>query len=601
MKSPIWTPLTRYPLTERLSQLPKVHARTVRVNIVSEQLMDDVCQRLSPFLQKRDKNGQRLPLDILDLWPGAGLLSSKINDLLQPRRHILLEPALKSFGQFLEPLAASKSCYTLEQMDVYSQNNWPSVIKRLLPEQKPLKSKIAGEMKNNDTLLVLANPAAPNSILNHYTPARWWGAVMEDCLNQAGFHEYGSVRILALMPQVEAKIVLPQTMADRNRPALLTESVAKQAMEVACCYDDLSWVGLKGIDLYNKISERVSERSAALQISTPPGREVPAIRLAPAQPNTTKKSLPHTPRIGTEHHDRLIKKMKSSDKSVAAKARTALGADNRAAYYRELSVQKQLTIDAKMNELARLADSIDTPTSSLQNLDQQIGSLTDELTELIGNVHYKVFRTKDRLLDETRASRIGDGNFDDAALMWDRRPFEPLGIDVDELYPRHPTSLLFFEADENCIAAQKLSQVSVERRAEVAQLFDTLTRVFRSKNDMTVAELIQSLMPELTTDQVLRAIPGLLAYADKRWKDGSLPDKRTVEEEKKDAPISERVDYDFRGWRVRSLSVELLWEIILLYEKNAQDLSALQLSRIIGATLTTFRAGESTDGMKRMH
>ncbi|OQE29922.1 hypothetical protein PENSTE_c002G04582 [Penicillium steckii] len=600
MRSPIWTPLARYPLTERLNQLPKVHAKTVRVNIVSEQLMDDVCQRLSPFLHKRDKDGQRMPLDILDLWPGAGLVSSKINELLQPRRHILLEPALKSFSQFLKPLAASKPCYALEQMDVYSQNDWPSVIKRLLPEQQSQKPKVVGEMRNNDTLLVLANPAAPNSILNHYTPGRWWGAVMEDCLNQAGFHEYGSVRILALMPQVEARIALPQTMADRNRPALLTESVAKQATEVACCYNDLSWVGLKGVDLYNKISERVSERSAALQISTPPGREVPAIRLAPVQPNITKKSLPHTPRIGTEHHDGLVKKMKSSDKSVAAKARTALGADNRAAYYRELSVQKQLTIDEKMNELARLASLLDTPTASLQNLDQQIGSLTDELAELIGNVHYKVFRTKDRLLDETRASRVGDGSFDQAALLWDQRPFEPLGIDMDELYPRHPTSILFFEADENCIAVQKLSQVAVERRAEVAQLFDTLTRVFRSKNDMTVAELIQNLVPELTTNQVLRAIPGLLAYADKRWKDDGPTNARAVDEQK-ETPISGRIEYDFRGWRVRSLPVELLWDIILLYEKNAQDLSALQLSRIIGATLTTFRAGESPDGMKRMH
>ena len=163
-----------------------------------------------------------MPLDILDLWPGAGILSSRINDLLRPRRHILLEPALKSFGQFLEPLAASNPCYTLEQMDVYSQTNWSGVFNRLLPEQQPLPSKEPGKLKNNNTLLVIANPAVPNSILNHYTPARWWGAVMEDCLNQSGLHEYGSVRILALMPQVEARIVLPQTMADRNRPALLT-------------------------------------------------------------------------------------------------------------------------------------------------------------------------------------------------------------------------------------------------------------------------------------------------------------------------------------------------------------------------------------------
>lgn len=541
-----------------------------------------------------------MPLDILDLWPGAGILSSRINDLLRPRRHILLEPALKSFGQFLEPLAASNPCYTLEQMDVYSQTNWSGVFNRLLPEQQPLPSKEPGKLKNNNTLLVIANPAVPNSILNHYTPARWWGAVMEDCLNQSGLHEYGSVRILALMPQVEARIVLPQTMADRNRPALLTESVALRTIEVAGCQEDLSWIGLKGIDLYNKIGEQVSQRSKDLNTVTPTGRETPTIRFAPAHPRPTKNSLPHTPRIGTEWHDNLTKKMKSLDKKVASKARTALGADNKAAYYRQLTIEKQLAIDDKMNELAALAASTNTPTSDLHKLDEQIGTLSKELAELIGTIHYSVLRTKDRLLDEGRAGRICDTNSEDAPLLWDRRPFEPLSIDINELYPREPTSILFFEADENSIAVRKLSQVAEGRRNEVAQLFDTLARVFRSKNDMTVAELIQNLLPDLTTDKVVQQIPGLLPYANKRLKgDGSTSDPKTVDEG--ETPFLAGVECDFGGWRVRTLPAELLWDIILLYEKHAQDLSVLQLSRVIGATLTTFRAGESMDGQKRMH
>ncbi|KAJ5396680.1 hypothetical protein N7509_004793 [Penicillium cosmopolitanum] len=600
MRTPIWTPLSRYPVTEPLSLIPKVHNRTVRVNIVSEQLIGDVFQRLSPYLQKRNSNGDRTPLDILDLWPGAGVLSSKINDYLQPRRHVLLEPALKSFGQFLEPLAASKPCYTLENMDIYSQKNWTGVFSRLLPEQEPLPPRKSGEMRNNDTLLVLANPAVPNSELNHYTPARWWGALMEDCLNQSGLHEYGSVRMLAVMPQTEARIVLPQTMADRNRPALLTESVALNAIEAASSSEDISWVGLKGLSVYDRIEKRVSERGAAFK--TPPGREMPQIRFAPEHPKPTKKALPHTPRISTELHENLTKKMNSKEKGIASKARTALGADNRAAYYRELTISKQLAIDAKMSELARLAACPNTPTADLRDIDEKIGLLTKELAEVIGTIHYGILRIKDRLIDEERAARVGNANFDDAALLWDRRPFEPLKIDTTELYPREPMSVLFFEADENCIAVRKLSKVAEERRTDVARLFDAIARVFRGKNDMSVAELLQTLLPNLTTDQVLQEIPGLVAYADKRLRcDRGEIDPNITRVGEEDTQLLKMIECDFSGWRVRTLSAEVLWDIILLYEQHAQDLSALQLSRVIGATLTTFGAGESADGVKRMH
>lgn len=423
---------------------------------------------------------------------------------------------------------------------------------------------------------------------------------MEDCLSQSGLHEYGSVRILAVMPQTEARIVLPQTMADRNRPALLTESVALSAIEVASSNEDISWVGLKGIGVYDRVQKRVSERGAAFK--TPPGREMPQIRFAPQHPKPTKKSLPHTPRISTELHVNLTKKMNGKDKAVASKARTALGADNRAAYYRELTISKQLAIDSKMSELAQLAASTNAPTADLRDIDEKIALLTKDLAEVIGTIHYGILRTKDRLIDEERASRVGNANFDDAALLWDRRPFEPLKIDTTELYPREPMSVLYFEADENCIAARTLSKVAEERRTDVARLFDAIARVFRGKNDMSVAELIQNLLPNLTTEQVVQEIPGLLAYSDKRLKcDGSGVDAERAMADGGDTQLLERIECDFSGWRVRTLSAEILWEIILLYEQHAQDLSALQLSRVIGATLTTFGAGESPDGVKRMH
>ncbi|KAJ5111298.1 hypothetical protein N7532_001833 [Penicillium argentinense] len=551
-----------------------------------------ILQRASPFLLRNK------PVDILDLWPGSGLLSSKINDLLKPRRHILLDPGKSSYRRFLKPLAASKPCYTLEFMDIYTEEKWTDVFKKFLPEQQQAPTA-AGRVPKNDTLLVLAQPPEPTSASNHYTPARWWSQVMESCLHKAGLHQYGSVRVLAVMPEAEAAKCLPRTMTDRSRPSILTETVASQTLPLASTYMEPRYEHFKGWDLATRINARVAERSAELGITTPKKRDAPMMRLAPEQPTVGKGStnykldLPYLPRPRTEFHDELEARLASEDPKIARSARAAIRMDNRRQRTIVALTDLQLAIDAKMNELARLAADPHTLTTDLRARDREINATIKKLQAVSSESHFRSLGNYARYVDESRTASLGNRSLDESPLLWDRRPFDPLRVDAEaEIYPHKPMAVLYFEADETPAYQHKLEQVPLERREGVIEIFDALTRIFTTQNLMSIADLLHAIMPSRTIEDILRDdIPSLIPYADK-----SVKQKCPVgwEHHARD-PMSSvlgRLDYDLSSWRVRCLPVDILWDIVLAYQKNSLDLSVLQFSRLIGATVTSYRAGD---------
>jgi transcription factor 1 len=63
----------------------------------------------------------------------------------------------------------------------------------------------------------------------------------------------------------------------------------------------------------------------------------------------------------------------------------------------------------------------------------------------------------------------------------------------------------------------------------------------------------------------------------------------------------ENLDYRLDGVRVRSLPSSVLWDTFLEYQKGDLKLSAMQLNRVLGGTLTSFRSGDYLLTHKRLH
>ncbi|KAE8357243.1 hypothetical protein BDV27DRAFT_92338 [Aspergillus caelatus] len=607
-----WTPVPHLPLTEALYKCFPLTAKRKSIRkaeIASEKLCDDVLNRLSPFILRNPA------VDILDLWPGAGLWSSKINELLKPRRHVLIEPELRLYKPLLLPLTENNPSYKLLSADIHAIADWQSILSTHFPEQGPSNRDNSGILPKNDTLLILANPPPVASKKDHYTPARWWSVFMEACMHQTGLHAYGSVRMIASLPISDAQQVIPRTIIERKRPAILTENVALHAFEVAAPRDPSAWATLKGWDLVTANTSRVAQRAAEQGVPTPPGRELPPIPLAPESPDQGTIPVPYVPRAFTEWHEKVWKKITTDTPGKEGKRSptqrrglTQLNKENRDVYTRQCQATAIAEIDELTNTLSRTAANPRESSATLGPILDKIEAARSTLDQISSEVHYEVLKEVPAVVDNKREA-LHTGNFDDAILHWDRRPFEPLLITPEELYPRETErSILYFEADPNPVAVQKLNQLDPSQRDAPLRLFEALSLTIGTRNLMTVAEFLELVFPGRPINDIVKAIPGLAVFATKTPKPDfdNLP--KTIHgspgaREPLDpvACYQENLDYNLSDVRVRTLSTSTLWDIFIEYQKKGNtSLSTVQLSRLLGGTLTSFRTGD-LELRKRYH
>ncbi|KAL2836599.1 hypothetical protein BJX68DRAFT_274492 [Aspergillus pseudodeflectus] len=615
-----WSPLSRYPLTESLSKfMPTAGNAGKKPVFVSESLCDDILQRLSPYLLRNR------PVDILDLWPGPGLFSSKINDFLKPRRHVLVEPDLKKFKDFLEPLAQSRSCYELVSTKIQTEKDWgPALLSKHFPEQGPSCTDNSGPLPRNDTLLVLASPPPPTSTKDHFTVSRWFMTLMEACLQQRQLNTYGSVRLLVSVGAKDAKTILPSLIHERQRPAILTEQAARHAFLVAATDDSASgdWAFQKQYDILRDGAARVAQRASEAGVVTPVEREfsLSTLELAPDGSLVGKIPAPYQPRIKTAQHEKYIAAFQTFDNArpespdydklrrARNRAFTRLNQENRQAYARKLVVDKYAQLDELNKSISRLAADQTTKLTDFDPVIKEIEAVEESIAEWMSEHHFDTSRAVPYLVDDRLAS-LHSGSFDDAVLLWDRRPFEPLLIGSEEIYPRETSKcLLYFEADPNAYAARKLQQLTPEQRYIAYDALEAYTLSLTGLQIHTIKNVTDCLFPALTTNEIIKAIPSLAQYASKRPKADfdSLPKTVHHNPEYKIPPLpsslktqdpvycyQENLDYDLSSVRSRVLPISTLWDLFAKYATDCdpKQHSIVQLTRYFGGTVTTARGG----------
>ncbi|KAJ5119768.1 hypothetical protein N7448_010437 [Penicillium atrosanguineum] len=558
--------------------------KLAKAEIINEELTNDILKRLSPYLQ------QNTPVDILDLWPSSGVFSSQVNKYLKPRRHLLVEPNKKNYGKSLKRLVKGGGGYEMVSLDPYSLYDWSEVFAKHLPEQGPPNTE-GQVLPRNDTLLVLANIPEQRSIRDHFTPSRWWSVMMESCLNQRGVHMYGSVRILASLPGNSKCSVLPRTVIDRRRTSMLTETVAQHAFEVASTYENETWQSLKHWDNLVLNRERVAERTAANNIITPAGREIPPLELAPKSPRPGKLSQMYMLRPRVEWHDTVmdrIAKESSTNKVVRRDAQVALyslNLDNKQAWWCHHVAKIELEEDEASRSLARIAADTSKYPEELERADKRSAGMRDTVEKLLQGTHHRVMRGHDRVADDGRVLNDA-GSFDNSMLIHDRRPFEALRIHPDDQFPRLPRTIVYFEADPN--------PPCDEKRVELVELFDTLSSISSTRDQLNLAELYNFIFPLRTANEIVKEFPILAKYAMKRLKPGYgtmlLPDPTLDPND----CFQENIDYDLSYARIRRLPVSLIWDILLQYQNSGPGVSPMQFNRLLGGTLTGAVTGGSS-------
>ncbi|CAO2656407.1 Nn.00g052100.m01.CDS01 [Neocucurbitaria sp. VM-36] len=188
----------------------------VRPQIVSPDLCDDVLKYIGHTLEKHKG------CDILDINPGAGLWSRKLHDLLQPRSHVLLEPRHDKFQDYLDPLlTAPGSTYSLVAEDPCELDTYRAMVTdRVFPHQKPRSRDDPHAQEPNNTLLVTGSlvwdPRLPGlgfdsmakQLFHHFAAA----ASTNDL-----FHAFGLVRTLFWVQQEDFSPMIAQSMAGMQK------------------------------------------------------------------------------------------------------------------------------------------------------------------------------------------------------------------------------------------------------------------------------------------------------------------------------------------------------------------------------------------------
>ncbi|KAK2759793.1 hypothetical protein FQN54_002527 [Arachnomyces sp. PD_36] len=548
-----WATSGTYPLSEALWKASgqKLRRDQSRVDIISPSLCDDVLKRLAPSLQNRP------PCDIIDIFPGVGLFSSKLHDLVKPRRHILIEPSTKIYLPFLQPLLdRPSSAYHHLKWNPLELDTYDKLFEEgHLPEQGAGKSKGEHERyATNDTLLVLANLTYQRSLtpLKSKTPVAFIiSQYLKATFSQSLFHRYGAVRIIATLPSDDSDVILPRLVNDRKKTSVLTEASALSLHQVAGV--QTGWMTSKEWDMLETSAEEAAKKAQGKEIQLPEGREPEKILSAPFPKKHSKGDPPGVLRTKYDWHDELteleaafdrgeidtkkikpLKKKKGvantdanpSEKEAAALKRRKrfmtlryrISQENREFYaaFQLVDLQEQID-DLEQTIAIELVRNTEADKASIESQRAELVRLKSDLQTCLASSSHESLRRALAFMDDRRGYRNGGK---DPLLLWERRKYEPMRIHPDEVYPRNPCSILDFQPDPN---APILASTTPDEMHDVNDFADEYPPTYRiflhllnhvsSSNTKSVPELLDTMFSGRPIEEIVRAVPSLLQVA----------------------------------------------------------------------------------------
>lgn len=411
---------------------PPVSGDKTRVNIVSERLCDDILDRLGKSLQKHQG------CDLIDIYPGAGLWSSKLNEFLQPRSHIMMEPDAELYTPFLKPLLDKEGTALIPKSGIIWENLNSALSPNHLPHQQAYSRRDENSNKRNDTLLVSCNLA--------FHPRRRFVAFesiamlllhqfMDAIKNSSLFWKYGQVRMLIWVRREDKTNLLPRLIQKRRRTALDGELLCDSIHEV---------VGWNGREYSQFTRDTTTDRASALavwkrmkkaKVETPEGRETDALKQAMQDSKLKKREAP-LPGTTPPALERLYLDVLTSLQESGPR----IGTDS---HQNMTRLKWRLTSEEKGNEMKHRFqlkfDEISALKASGMASDTQITAMENELSEKIGRLPVASLSDFTSIRDNLHLYRQGGG---EPVLHWDKRPYEPLLGHVEEFYPNADCSLL---------------------------------------------------------------------------------------------------------------------------------------------------------------
>ncbi|KAI0965805.1 hypothetical protein F4678DRAFT_311629 [Xylaria arbuscula] len=467
-----------------------------RVNVVSDKLCDDILTYIGPSLERHRG------CDILDIYPGAGVWSSKLHQFLQPRSHILLEPDEELYRPLLQPLLDRPGTSLIPKSGII----WRELNSVLTPEFLPHQTIPDDPTVRNDTLLVTANLAfhPKKRFLNFESMASLILHQLVDAIrNSSLFQRYGLVRMLIWTRPDDKASFLPRNIQRRRRQSLENDLVCEWVHEVCGNEAESSGWYVRDEAIDNASLSETIKRMRAAKLQIPPGREPAGFREA-----LTRKKVPVPGNQAPTYHRRYHGVL--DDLQTANVEEGAFSRDSE-----DFKLMKQYTWRAstdvrKGQNLHHFSSGLDSIIALRQSKKAtkaaakaiQAAELTwqSELRDSTKTFLNEFITYKDNLYAFRRTPRL---------LEWDRREYEPMNVQAEEFFPNIHCSLL----DIQPRAPHPLLRQTGPKSNRAANVFDILMGSLFQQGTYPIGPNLNAIWP------------GAADYILPRWKSGQDPSR----------------------------------------------------------------------------
>jgi transcription factor 1 len=416
--------------------------------------------------------------DILDINPGPAIWSSKVHQLLQPRKHILMEPE-EIYSPFIEPLLeATDSTFALHRGSGIVFSQLDSVLsKEQLPNQEELSRDDPRSFEPNETLLVLANisfypkrPFKGFSSVAHLLLHQMVGSIV----HRNFFHKYGQVRMLIWMVDGDRFLALPRHVHTRKKSSVEYAVSCSHITEVASSTLPQKHFP-RHFDAEIESARRIKARMEANGIETPAGRESVFFQqlsgiTTGAQGLTKTRAEVHRfstelPALEAQYAAKEFGKytVEGGDPTQIIPRReiTRRGPKRVSDFYSPLYNRMKTLRHLKDSFDRRIAENATWISEQRDLLSQQAvihnstGSDAQAERERLLALRKELGERVDSMLDHQNSRMMATqletdrcSRTDPPGFLYDRREEEPLRVKADEFFPKHELALLDFEPRE---------------------------------------------------------------------------------------------------------------------------------------------------------
>lgn len=557
-----------------------------RRDIINPELCDEALALLRPSLPKP------ATCDVIDINPGAGIWSQRLNAVLKPRRHVFVETEYGKYKDALAPLLRRReSSYRLAPTIRDALDEKQDFLSAQLRESyAPLQYDDSGKATKAPTsqLIITANLAS-RTVRSYGFKGQmsklFFDHFYRNTMMNAGsfpWHKYGLVKLLAWVPEADKESFNPRCTTSRYRAAKRLEATCDIREIVASFpYDGSTSMQIPWYGAALKSMRGVAENQPEERIEIPlhriqPSPKPPSIFLTPVEENfKLLQSLQGKPPLINQYIS-AYHALKRSDpewldqylsKDAARPKINMMSPEDPRRKFAHYHIRMMTTHKryAKVDDLAfthvelerRLVEYRQAHPDNIAGYKQLLESFQPRF-ELLKKQRAKFFKDNRhaamKAIDDYRAF-----NQSPHILNWNNRPFEPLLCrPKQDFYPH--TAMTLMEV------TPRPSLLNTINTGDLQIVWDYIDHTFDTAKTTSIKQAIEALVGDGEAYDL---------FVGKFGEPGGIPSLTD--------PLLGG-SHDLSDVRLRTMTVRQLTDITLAYEKWPWRIAVKEMvGRITGA------------------